>query len=303
LAPRDKTEHVERVMTNADVIFDFSASVPVARHLALLSAGPRRVSAFLSPTATDLVLLIEDSQRCTVLDSIEMQYYRELLHEQDLSGHLSRQDNQPIRYAQSCRDLTSSIPQDLVGLHAAIATKALREVFDNAEASIAIWRASPERSVTVFRRTPTPTLETKCGPWRLRSDAGLVARVSALRTERLPNETGGVLVGAFDLDRKIVYVADVVPSPPDSKEWPILYIRGCEGLTEQLEMIDQITGGMLQYVGEWHTHPDGYSTNPSEDDRQVFHWLAEHMATEGLPPVMAIVGQGGSIRWFAEALE
>ena len=303
LAPREKGEQVARAITGADVIFDFSASVPVARHLAVLPGGPRRASAFLNPTATDLAVLIEDSQRCTMLDNIEMQYYRLLLHHQDLSGHLIREHNQPIRYSQSCRDLTSSIPEDLVGLHSAIAAKALREVLDNAEASIAIWRASAERSVTVFRRTPAPTIEAKCGAWRLRSDTGLVARVSALRTERLPNETGGVLVGAFDLDRRIIYIADVVPSPPDSKEWPVLYIRGCEGLTEQLEMIDQVTGGMLQYVGEWHTHPDGYSTNPSGDDRKVFSWLAEHMATEGLPPVMAIVGQGGSVRWFAGSLD
>ena len=303
LAPREKAEQVERAIKSADVIFDFSASVPVARHLVVLPAGPRRASAFLNPTATDLVVLIEDSQRCTMLDNIEMQYYRELLHQHDLSGHLLRKDDQPIRYAQSCRDLTGSIPEDLVGLHSAIAAKALREVFDNAEASISIWRASPERSVTVFRRTPARTIEARCEPWRLRSDVGLVARVSALRMERLPNETGGVLVGAFDLDRKIIYVADVVSSPPDSKEWPVLYIRGCEGLTDQLQMIDQVTGGMLQYVGEWHTHPDGYSTNPSEDDQKVFSWLAEHMAAEGLPPVMAIVGQAGSIRWFAGSLD
>jgi proteasome lid subunit RPN8/RPN11 len=253
--------------------------------------------------ATDLVLLIEDSQRKTMLDCIEMQYYRELVQRHELSRHLLRDNNEHIRYAQSCRDLTSSIPEDLVSLHSSIAAKALREVPNNPEGSIAIWRASSDSSVTVFRRAPAPTLEARCGLWCLRSDTDLVAHVSSLRAERLPNETGGVLVGAFDLDRKTIYIADVISSPADSKEWPVLYIRGCEGLADRLASIDQATGGMLQYVGEWHTHPDGCSTNPSDDDRKVFKWLTEHMTMEGLPPVMAIVGQGGGIRWFAGSLD
>jgi integrative and conjugative element protein (TIGR02256 family) len=119
----------------------------------------------------------------------------------------------------------------------------------------------------------------------------------------LPSETGGVFIGAFDVERKIVYVVDLVPSPPDSKEWPVLYIRGCRGLVERLEEVHQATGGMLQYVGEWHSHPDGCSTNPSGDDRKVFRWLVEHMQVDGIPPVMAIVGQGENIRWFVESID
>ena len=40
---------------------------------------------------------------------------------------------------------------------------------------------------------------------------------------------GGVLIGVYDLQRQVVYVVDTIPSPPDSAEWPTLYIGGCEG--------------------------------------------------------------------------
>jgi len=36
-----------------------------------------------------------------------------------------------------------------------------------------------------------------------------------------------------------VYVADTVPSPPDSKEWPTLYIRGCVGLEKEVRRIEE----------------------------------------------------------------
>ena len=54
----------------------------------------------------------------------------------------------------------------------------------------------------------------------------LLAKLSSLREPKLPNETGGVLLGSFDVERRILYIADALPSPPDSEEWPTLYIRG-----------------------------------------------------------------------------
>jgi len=47
---------------------------------------------------------------------------------------------------------------------------------------------------------------------------------------------------------------------------------------------------MLQYVGEWHSHPAHCPVVPSNDDLTAFSWLTENMASEGLPAVMMIVG-------------
>jgi hypothetical protein len=66
--------------------------------------------------------------------------------------------------------------------------------------------------------------------------------------------------------------------------------------------MQELTLGMLQYVGEWHSHPDGCSTNPSNDDLKVFSWLTEHMIGDGLPAVMAIVGEAGDISWFVGSM-
>jgi integrative and conjugative element protein (TIGR02256 family) len=119
-------------------------------------------------------------------------------------------------------------------------------------------------------------------------------KVARDRSEKLPNETGGVLIGARDTKRRIVYVVESLPSPLDSTEWPTVYIRGKQGLRRRLEEIRQITGNHLGYIGEWHSHPRGHSPSPSSDDHRAFQWLSDMLALEGLPATMLIVGESES---------
>lgn len=63
LAPGKNAEHLSKSYSDSSVILDFSASQAVARHLALdVAASARRISLFLNPTGTDLLLLAEDSE-------------------------------------------------------------------------------------------------------------------------------------------------------------------------------------------------------------------------------------------------
>jgi hypothetical protein len=110
-----------------------------------------------------------------------------------------------------------------------------------------------------------------------------------------------VLLGSFDASRRLVYVAATTGSPPDSIEYPIQYIRGCEGLREEVALAEVRTGGMIQYVGEWHSHPDAASCRPSGDDRTVFEFIRTYVEPGGLPPVMCIVGQGREA-WYVNEI-
>jgi hypothetical protein len=100
------------------------------------------------------------------------------------------------------------------------------------------------------------------------------------------------------MERSILYLADALPSPPDSKEWPTLYIRGSKGLREAVDHVQEATHGMIEYVGEWHSHPRGARTAASQDDLQVFAWLTSLMEADGLPAVMMIVGDPGRTSCF-----
>ncbi len=107
-------------------------------------------------------------------------------------------------------------------------------------------------------------------------------------------------MGSFDMQRKIVYVLDALPSPPDSKEWPTVYIRGCRGLRQQIAKIARITEGGLEYVGEWHSHPQACDSEPSGEDHTVFSWLKNMMYEEGLPPLMLIAGDHNQYAFYIE---
>lgn len=290
LRPGKQADALDEAFKAADVLIDMTASVAAQRHLSRDAASSaRRLSAFLSPSGRDLIVLAEDAGRSVSLDAVEMQYYRALIRDDALADHVGT-PGQRRRYARSCGDMTSDIPQDLVGLHAAIAARCIKDVTSSGDAFAAVWRTDADFNVRRSLISVRNVTEFELDPWTVVLDEGLRDILRETREARLPRETGGVLLGSFDLERQILYLVDTLPSPRDSKEETDLYIRGCEGLTQDVDDVLAKTGGMLEYVGEWHSHPRDASTAPSDYDLAAFGWLTALMSNDGLPAVMMIVG-------------
>ena len=291
LQPGAKSAQLETALTDSDVILDLSANLAVGRKLAHYpNKDIRRCSLFLNPSGSDLVLLCEDQARKVRLDWLEFQYYRALINQKDLADHF-RQEPGRIRYAQSCRDLTSTVPQHLVAMHSGIGARALQQCLVRDEAVLRIWSSDDCLNVHAHRIEQFPVFKVDIEGWQIHTDEAFVQKVVRYRKNKLPKETGGVLVGGFDQQNRILYLVDVIPSPPDSEEWPTLYIRGRQGLEGAVNQVRERTDGQLQYMGEWHSHPKGHSTEPSNDDKKVLEWLAKHTARDCNPPVMLIVGE------------
>jgi integrative and conjugative element protein (TIGR02256 family) len=298
----EQEEDVREALDSADAILDMSASVSVARHLASAESRTGRcLSVFMSPTGADLVLLAEDEDRLLPLDELEMQYYRACVRDERLAGHLAASQSR-LRYGQSCRDLTSQMPQRLVALHAGIAATAIPSILAKPDARVAVWRSLEDGSVSCVEVATSEAIRLPIGDWTVVTDDGLLSKLHGLRQKKLPNETGGVLLGSFDLDRRVVYIVDTIPSPPDSKEWPRLYVRGRDGLQPQVDQVKIATDGMLEYIGEWHSHPSGVLPIPSTADQAVFAWITKLTDAEGLPAVMMIVGDVGRVSCFVDEI-
>jgi len=299
LEPGDKEAELTKAFKEAEVILDFSASVSVGRHLSDENlGGARRISAFLNPSGTDLVILAEDTKREFPLAWLEMDYYRCVATDKFLPGHLEENGEQ-IRYARSCGDISSRMSQNLVALHSAVGSQTLQTVLQECTASISVFRAD-RASFEVRKHTFAPTrfdVVHESG-WTVCFSDVVSLKVHQLRKEKLPNETGGVLVGHFDRQRRIIYVVDALGSPKDSTEWPSLYIRGAQGLRAELERIASATLSNLEYVGEWHSHPDGCPAKLSPTDKLALKSLSAQLEGTGAPIVMLICAEGDQHNLF-----
>jgi hypothetical protein len=279
----------------ANLILDASASVAVSRHLSGVESAARRASLFLSPSGRDLVLLVEDKNRHQQLNHLEMMYYAGVASHDRLAGHFDDESGR-VRYGLSCRDVSSRIGQDTVATFAGIGARGLRQAMTSDEARIRIWRMdSDSLDVESIPLDVETLICQEHGEWSLQVAPGVLRSVAIWRRNRLPNETGGVLIGSVDHDRKTVYLMQALPSPPDSEEWPCHYVRGCE---EQVKALQERTAMNLGYVGEWHSHPDGCATMRSATDMKAFAWIAEHTLSEGKPPIMLIAGENDAARIF-----
>ena len=303
LAPGEQREALDRAYTNAAAIIDMSASVAVARALAReVTAPARRASLFLNPTGTDLMLLAESADRAVRLDGLEMQYYRAVAHDPALAGTL-RGAVARERYGRSCRDVSTQIPQARIAALAGIGAQAVERMVDDELAAIRVWRFDETTLAVQAIEVPLhATAEAMVGDWHVVTDAGLLVTLRELRSSKLPNETGGVLLGSVDVARRVVYIVDTIPSPPDSREWPTLYIRGAAGLAAGVEQVETATAGQLHYIGEWHSHPAGCPPLPSSDDLQVFAWITTALDADDLPAVMMIVGDN-AVAAFVGSIE
>lgn len=276
----------------AELVIDASASVPVARWLAVASQhSAPTTSVFLSPSGRDLVLLREGPAREPRLDQVEMSYYWTLANEPGLADHLSG-GGVGLYPSGGCRVPSLRLPQADVGLFACIAAKRLFLDSEPQESAIEVWRGS-ERGVAVTRAAAVPFREALLEGWTVSVSDQVLQGIRDARRQAGRVETGGILVGTWDRPRKRAYVVGHYDPPPDSTFDPTGFVRGAVGVYRTLEAVEASTAGNLTYIGEWHTHPPGHGSRPSSEDRVLLRWIGDVLAFSDVQPLMAIAGDDG----------
>ena len=203
-------------------------------------------------------------------------------------GHLDGKDEQ-VRYGGSCRDLSARIPPENVALHAALGAAAVRRAVLTKKAMLLVWQYSPEQIAVEHLEIPLRTaILLNAGEWTIAMDEGLRDKLMALRQVKLPCETCGILLGYFDMVHKRIYVVDVLPAPPDSQEEPGGCLRGVQGLQEAVASASKRPLAQVEYVGEWHCHPDASFCTPSSSDHAQMEWIGMRMHPEVKPALILI---------------
>ena len=192
LRPKEsKQTQLSASLADADIIIDASASVAVSRYLSdMPEISARRICTFFNPAGTSVILLAESADRSITLSDLEAQYFRIVISDSRASGHLAHEET-GVRYSGSCRALTNRIPASSAALLSALAAKGLGNALSRDEATISIWTLGDNGEVQCMCRDGEPVTRAKAGNWKLIYDEGLISDLSDLRSENLPNETGG----------------------------------------------------------------------------------------------------------------
>jgi len=293
LAPdADQQKELDAAFGAASIIVDTSASVGIARHLSDLPCAARRVCAFFNPSGTSVVLLAEDAQRNITLRDLEAQYHRVILTEPSLAEHLNASQG-GVRFSGSCRSLTNKIPATRAAILSALAARGIADALQSDGAQVTVWTLGADGSVAVVRRDGEPVSRITVGKWQVNYDRGFLAQLSALRDQRLPNETGGAIVGIADMSRSALHLAHALPEPEDSRSSPTRFERGVVGLVESIDDVAHRSMHQVRYLGEWHSHPRYANALPSDTDIAQLAYLGGELAADGLPGLMAIAAHHG----------
>jgi proteasome lid subunit RPN8/RPN11 len=300
LHPGEHSERLTALLDGADLIVDATASVAASRHLSDLACDARRASAFFNPAGDAVVVLVEPADRSVRLRDLEALYYRAVLREPGLERHLSA-TGERFAYTGACRAVTNRLPESRAALLSALAAQGLSRVLDADAALLRVWTVGPDGEVQTTSTAVVAVERYPLGEWEVTIDADLKAELVATRARRLPNETGGSLLGIVDAQARAIHVVDALPAPPDSIETSREFERGVAGLEEMVTARMRRVMDQVRYVGEWHSHPPHASITPSPLDLTQLAWTSTVLAVEDCPGLSLIVGDAGVCVMVGEA--
>jgi hypothetical protein len=295
-------EQRKTIFENADLILDYSASRGVSNFLAMFDHPAPRISAFLGVNGRFCVLFSEGQGRSIRLDDLQMQFAAAIVENEKFWGFYGEASS--VTYAGSCRAVSTQMPEDAVSIHAAAIARFVKNNTKTISPQILLWEWSSNTFELRSQQLPCYPVEVwVIKGWTIRVSNHALDQMKELRQKKLPFETGGVLLGRFDSGCRTVYIVSVLPSPQDSVEQSDSYRRGKDGLGESIGVIGKLSGGDLNYVGEWHSHPDNCSSQPGGIDLAAHEVLTQEMGREGLPAIIAIQGQADEVVFLIGELQ
>lgn len=279
-------------LQEASLIVDASTTLEYPRLASSRDGVARHATTFITPNGQSAVLMIEDADRKIRLRTLEAQYYRALIREDWGSHHLV--GNQSTFWSgASCRDISFVFSYASMMVHAGMLANHIQRLSSDPLPNIRIWEGNPETGeITAHKVEIFEEKHHLLNGYTIYVDNGVHKHLQRMRQEQLPNETGGVLLGYYDLNLQTVVLVDALSAPPDSKATALSFERGVKNLAEKLEEISKRTAAIVGYIGEWHSHPTGASTKPSSEDIYQMIYLTLGMADDGLPAIQIIVGDG-----------
>jgi integrative and conjugative element protein (TIGR02256 family) len=134
------------------------------------------------------------------------------------------------------------------------------------------------------------TAADSCVIWSADLKAAMVREADST----YPYETGGILLGRRYPG--LFHVTHVVGPGPDARHDRTSFIPDRDWQYEQIDVLYNQCSGYLEYLGDWHTHPQG-TLSPSETDLALLEAIAATPESRCPTPIMCILAGTGNGTW------
>lgn len=116
----------------------------------------------------------------------------------------------------------------------------------------------------------------------------VLREIKAITNSHYPNEFGGVYIG---YKSELEFIITNILIPDEFKNGKTIFERHPGTLNERLSEIHKTSNGKIQYLGEWHSHPDG-PTTPSDTDIIAMKEISEDEKINIDKPLLMIIEIG-----------
>ena len=196
----------ERLYRDTELVMDFSTSIAVERKLAQEGQTYRRCTSFLNPKGDEIVLLMEDKDRYSRLDLLEMDYYRNLIVDEKFALHLEQTETVRTN-SFSCRSESMILNYENVRVLSAIISKQIRKYYRLGQACLSIWHFNAEDgTVSSLPMTITNWRTEVLSGIRIHISDAVEKEIQTMTDASPDKETGGCLFGSYDRDHNTIYV-------------------------------------------------------------------------------------------------
>ena len=108
--------------------------------------------------------------------------------------------------------------------------------------------------------------KSKCGRYTVTIFQSCFDKMISLSNNYYPNEIGTSLIGWYSNDGFDAYIYDIAPISSDSQSFSNMFIRGIKDLKTFYKKLLKKFKGKIYYIGDWHSHPNGFPFPSSIDD-------------------------------------
>lgn len=260
------------------------------------------------------LLLSEGPGRNPRIDDLQAALFDSAMEDEQVSDWLKRHREQTallrgpaleeIGIGISCSSDTMRLADDVVSYHSSLFSVVIRDMIQRDVGQGIIHINCIKQIPTVATSSSRAVREVvamgmRDSSWKIRLGMKAFQDLKTAHKSAGKNETGGLLIGFAHKKRRTIYVTRLLPPSPDSAGSPYAFRRGVQDYPEMLDRIHHLTGNMLGYVGEWHTHPKG-APKASATDLEALASISSTLDAAGLPAHILIISPQGISSFLGE---